>query len=189
MMWVMLFRVYSRFAPSQWEMALLCNDISHWLGAALIQPCHCWIWIWVVQFLFTSHPNNHACFHASFCCGLVMVSFNFIVISSAFKQPLNCILTLNHIGKWIAWTVWEQFKWPQQTNPSSLKLSTYFMEYLNHRSYMYSCHLNWNVFLFNDIFEISVYYWHPNQSDAGPNEWHKITRHQHLSTFPPMYTK
>ena len=25
----------SRFAPSQWEMALLCNDISHWLGASL----------------------------------------------------------------------------------------------------------------------------------------------------------
>ena len=28
-------RVDSRFAPSQWEMALLCNDISHWLGASL----------------------------------------------------------------------------------------------------------------------------------------------------------
>ena len=25
----------SRFAPSQWETALLCNDISHWLGANL----------------------------------------------------------------------------------------------------------------------------------------------------------
>ena len=24
-----------RFAPSQWEMALLCNDISHWLGPGL----------------------------------------------------------------------------------------------------------------------------------------------------------
>ena len=28
-------RTYSRFAPSQWEMALLCNDVSHWLGASL----------------------------------------------------------------------------------------------------------------------------------------------------------
>ena len=28
-------RVDSRFAPSQWEMPLLCNDISHWLGASL----------------------------------------------------------------------------------------------------------------------------------------------------------
>ena len=28
-------RVDSRFVPSQWEMALLCNDVSHWLGAHL----------------------------------------------------------------------------------------------------------------------------------------------------------
>ena len=24
----------SRFAPSQWETALFCNDVSHWLGAS-----------------------------------------------------------------------------------------------------------------------------------------------------------
>ena len=28
-------RADSRFAPSQWETALLCNDISHWLGTNL----------------------------------------------------------------------------------------------------------------------------------------------------------
>ena len=32
------------FAPSQWEMALFCNDVSHWLGAdlesALYNSCH-----------------------------------------------------------------------------------------------------------------------------------------------------
>ena len=28
-------RADSRFAPSQWEMALLCNNVSHWLGANL----------------------------------------------------------------------------------------------------------------------------------------------------------
>ena len=28
-------RADSRFAPSQWEMALLCNDISYWLGTSL----------------------------------------------------------------------------------------------------------------------------------------------------------
>ena len=28
-------RVDSRFAPSQWETALLCNDVSDWLGASL----------------------------------------------------------------------------------------------------------------------------------------------------------
>ena len=25
----------SRFAPNQWETALFCNDVSHWLGATL----------------------------------------------------------------------------------------------------------------------------------------------------------
>ena len=29
------FRADPRFVPSQWETALLCNDISHWLGAIL----------------------------------------------------------------------------------------------------------------------------------------------------------
>ena len=28
-------RADSRFAPSQWKTVLLCNDISHWLGASL----------------------------------------------------------------------------------------------------------------------------------------------------------
>ena len=28
-------RVDSRFASSQWEAMLLCNDVSHWLGASL----------------------------------------------------------------------------------------------------------------------------------------------------------
>ena len=29
------YRADSRFAASQWETALLCNDVSHWLGASL----------------------------------------------------------------------------------------------------------------------------------------------------------
>ena len=28
-----IYRADSRFAPRQWETALLCNDVSHWLGA------------------------------------------------------------------------------------------------------------------------------------------------------------
>ena len=39
-LWLMLAitevrRTDSRFVPSQWETALLCNDVSHWLGANL----------------------------------------------------------------------------------------------------------------------------------------------------------
>ena len=31
----MAFRADFRFAPSQWEMLILCNDVSHWLGENL----------------------------------------------------------------------------------------------------------------------------------------------------------
>ena len=35
-----VFRVDSRSAPRQWETPLLCNDVSHWLGASLESaPC------------------------------------------------------------------------------------------------------------------------------------------------------
>ena len=34
-LWSLWGRADSRFAPSQWETALLCNDVSHWLGASL----------------------------------------------------------------------------------------------------------------------------------------------------------
>ena len=30
-----IYRTDPRFAPSQWETVLLCNDVSHWLGASL----------------------------------------------------------------------------------------------------------------------------------------------------------
>ena len=35
MKYIIILRADSRFAPSQWETALLCNDVSHWLGASL----------------------------------------------------------------------------------------------------------------------------------------------------------
>ena len=35
-----ILRVDSRVAPSQWETALLCNDVSHWLGASLESALH-----------------------------------------------------------------------------------------------------------------------------------------------------
>ena len=33
--WIIHIRGDSKFAPSQWETALLCNDVSHGLGASL----------------------------------------------------------------------------------------------------------------------------------------------------------
>ena len=34
--WTHLSRTDSRFTPSQWETALLCNDVTHWLGTSLV---------------------------------------------------------------------------------------------------------------------------------------------------------
>ena len=39
-----MIRAASRFAPSQWEMALLCNDVSHRLDASLGSALHDRIW-------------------------------------------------------------------------------------------------------------------------------------------------
>ena len=36
-------RADSRFAPSQWETALLCNDVSHWLGVSLEYAVSLWL--------------------------------------------------------------------------------------------------------------------------------------------------
>ena len=33
-------RADSRFSPSQWETSLLCNNVSHWLGASLESALH-----------------------------------------------------------------------------------------------------------------------------------------------------
>ena len=41
--WCFVARADSRFAPSQWETALLCNNVSHWLGTNLVSPVT-WPW-------------------------------------------------------------------------------------------------------------------------------------------------
>ena len=41
------FRADSRFAPSQWETALLCNDVSHWLGARLASALYLCSWFMI----------------------------------------------------------------------------------------------------------------------------------------------
>ena len=38
--WQVHYTPDSRLAPSQWETGLLCNDISHWLGASLESALH-----------------------------------------------------------------------------------------------------------------------------------------------------
>ena len=41
--WLWQCRADCRFAPSQWETALLCNDVFHWLGASLESALQCFL--------------------------------------------------------------------------------------------------------------------------------------------------
>ena len=50
-------RADSRFAPSQWETALLCNDVSHWVGASLAPYI-----IWGREILRISLPGRRTSF-------------------------------------------------------------------------------------------------------------------------------
>ena len=76
-------RADSRFAPSQWETALLCNDVFHWLGASLESALfkHWFRWqmetkLSTVQYLSQYWPSSIliqcACvctyFHVSYFC-------------------------------------------------------------------------------------------------------------------------
>ena len=53
------YRAHSRFAPSQWEMALLSNKVSHWLSASLESAL--WYHYNVVNFIQThkGYPIAH----------------------------------------------------------------------------------------------------------------------------------
>ena len=50
-----MYRADSRFAPSQWETALLCNDVSHWLDASLESTLY--VPLHVLQLLHVSAKN------------------------------------------------------------------------------------------------------------------------------------
>ena len=69
------YRADSRFAPSQWETALLCNGVSHWLGTSLESALWCpttasmiisctWSETYFRQNLFPAYLLSRHQFHA-----------------------------------------------------------------------------------------------------------------------------
>ena len=92
-------RIYmadSRFASSQWETALLCNDVSHWLGASLesalyiswiawIRSLTCWIifkkWVFVFNlyfhYFFFIYLSIYFIHFISFCLRKCDIVWNF----------------------------------------------------------------------------------------------------------------
>ena len=67
--------VDSRFAPSQWKMALLCNAISHWLDASL-ESALCWseanrscvTWLMAKLHIFWTWPSRLTSWHEHAFC-------------------------------------------------------------------------------------------------------------------------
>ena len=53
---VKIIRADFRLAPSQWETALLCNDVSHWLGASLELALGHWCSNYLIQDVYTLKP-------------------------------------------------------------------------------------------------------------------------------------
>ena len=57
-------RADSMFVPSQWETALLCNDVSHWLGASLesaLNVLRNWFYFLLISFLGTLWSSAGSC--------------------------------------------------------------------------------------------------------------------------------
>ena len=51
-------RADSRFAPSQWAMALLCNDVPHWLGASLESALISYLVCWTLRIIMMSSLSS-----------------------------------------------------------------------------------------------------------------------------------
>ena len=84
-------RADSRFVPSQWEMALLFNDVSHWLGTSLESAVQ---WLSNTGAIFL-HSILQIGFHIPILELRFLTSF---VACTLMRQPLNKWLLL--IYRW-----------------------------------------------------------------------------------------
>ena len=113
------FRVDFRFAPSQWETVLLCNNVSHWLGTSVesalyllesgiyhpplcktyISPHAFLIWFNTLRLRQNGRYFPDAIFKCIFlnenCCILMKISLKFIP-----QDPTNNIPALVQIMAW-----------------------------------------------------------------------------------------
>ena len=80
-------RADSWFAPRQWEMALRCNDVSHWLGASLESALKYTISVLVTNCRQTYFFEFEGQFHYSYITGV-----------SWYSKPLATRLCVNIKG-------------------------------------------------------------------------------------------
>ena len=93
---------YSVYAPSQWEMALQCNAISHWLGAYTEWSLGWWLrfpfwdlcfWIFTLHLRIIMHivlQFSYVKFHLHHLSGLFLFSVLSVPCFFKITQPLCC---------------------------------------------------------------------------------------------------
>ena len=80
------YRADFRFAPSQWETALLCNDVSHWLGASIES---------VLRYRIRIHKVYRYYFRSASGTLLHVVNLKLVLNEHPFERLLRNLLTIN----------------------------------------------------------------------------------------------
>ena len=110
-------RADSRFVPSQWEMALLCNDVSHWLGTNLESALTAilvmsWIWHIILPSAISTSPVYIHGLHP-----IITVPADVLAPHSA-RPSAGTMMTVKHIlnkislaGGDVELPFWRSSKW------------------------------------------------------------------------------
>ena len=93
-------RADSRFAPSQWETALLCNKVSHWLGTSL-ESALCIQSEYGIKFMVQNDQNlGH---------GIYSIKFKFTQkAQKLIKARLWSMRFVSVVGQWL-WQIWMRY--------------------------------------------------------------------------------
>ena len=103
-----ILRADSKFAPSQWETALLCNGISYWLGANLESVLPSVYTATLINVLkYTTHPMKYTCL---FCCVLLWLYYSSLwvqgIYSPIFLRVSSLALGQSYDSPWCQWRNW-----------------------------------------------------------------------------------
>ena len=99
-------RADSSFAPSQWETVLLCNDVSHWLGASLESALYSSLLVFHSWQLEQFPPIEYASLQISLLLPSVVVDiYHWPAYMNNGQGLLEMISFSSHISSHKAWKV------------------------------------------------------------------------------------
>ena len=104
-------RADAKFAPSQWEAVLLCNEVSHWLGtnreSTLVVPpydavwndamlhtyVHVGIYIYIYIYAYTYTTFTH-----TFIVSYIVIQFYSVIYTHIYGEILTIIRSANDLS-------------------------------------------------------------------------------------------